>query len=66
LFVGDAWQVLADAPIDRIWYTYTVPLTTPQGALGERVTVVPTGPPLAEAIRRLNRDGAGTEHAARA
>lgn len=57
LFTGDASQVLAQAPLDRLFVADTVPpFRLDAGILQNRVTVVPTAPLVGEAIRRLHLD----------
>lgn len=57
LFVGDASRVLAAAPLDELVVTDSVPPFRLQGEARRRLTVLPLGPYLAEAIRRMHEGG---------
>lgn len=58
LFTGDASRVLSEAPLERLFVTDTVPpFRLDASVLQNQVAVVPTAPLVAEAIRRLHRDG---------
>jgi ribose-phosphate pyrophosphokinase len=55
VFVGDSIRKLAEAPIDEIVVTDTIPLQDEVNALG-KVTVLSVAELLGEAIKRIHRD----------
>jgi ribose-phosphate pyrophosphokinase len=62
LFIGGGAALLAEPALERIVVTDTVPpFRLPAGVVGERVIVLPTGPFVAEAIRRLHTGGSLVE-----
>lgn len=67
LFVGDAAAVVSDAALDGMVVTDTVPpFRLPPGLVGDRLTVLPTAPVFAEAIRRMHGGGSLCELMGRA
>lgn len=58
LFVGDAPATIADAALDGIVVTDTVPpFRLPDELVRDRLTVIPAAPLFAEAIRRMHAGG---------
>ncbi|MDA8128704.1 MAG: ribose-phosphate pyrophosphokinase [Betaproteobacteria bacterium] len=62
VFAGDAGAVLADAALEKVLVTDTIPpFRLPPALLGSRVEVLDTTPLVAEAIRRLHGGGSLVE-----
>lgn len=62
LFTGDAARVLADDALAGITVTDSVPpLRLPPGPARDKLTVLPTAPLFAEAIRRMHAGGSLTD-----
>lgn len=62
LFTGDASRVIAESPIEQLLVTDTIPpFRLDPKVLQHQVTVVPTAPLVAEAIRRLHAGGSLSE-----